>query len=76
LVEMAFLVQQGDGLCRWRTVITAATRPEADELAGDLRRGLDASPYTPSAPVRVVTDAEFMHELRLSDAARVVLSRV
>jgi hypothetical protein len=73
---MAFLVQQNDALCRWRTVITAATRPRAEELAAELRQALADSPYTPSAPVRVVSDAELMHEMNLSDAARVILSRV
>ena len=57
---MAFLVQQSDGLHRWRTVIAAATRPRADELAEELRQGLADSPYTQSAPVRVVSDAELM----------------
>ena len=73
---MAFLVQQNDALCRWRTVITAATRPRADELAAELRQALADSPYTPLAPVRVVSDAELMHEVQLSDAARVILARV
>ena len=73
---MAFLVQQSDALCRWRTVITAPTRTEADELAAELRQALVESPFTPSSPVRVVSDAELMHEMRLSDAARIVLARV
>ena len=73
---MAVLVQQSDALCRWRTVITAETRPKADELAAELRQALDDSPYTPSSPVRVVSDAELMHEMNLSDAARLVLTRV
>ena len=48
----------------------------AEELAAELRQALADSPYTPSAPVRVVSDAELMHEMNLSDAARVILSRV
>jgi hypothetical protein len=73
---VAYLVQQSDGLCRWRTVIAASSRTKADELAAEFRRALVASPFTPSSPVRVVSDAELMHEMRMSDAARVVLSRV
>jgi|KBSMisStandDraft_5_1062788.scaffolds.fasta_scaffold3004528_2 hypothetical protein len=73
---MAFLVQQSDALGRWRTVITAETRPRADELAEELRQALADSPYTPSAPVRVVSDAELMREVNMSDAARVILSRL
>jgi len=73
---MAFLVQQNDARGRWRTVITAEARPKADELAAELRQALDDSPYTPSSPVRVVSDAELMHEASLSDGARLVLARV
>jgi hypothetical protein len=57
-------------------VITAETRPRADELAEELRQALGDSPYTPSAPVRVVSDAELMREVNMSDAARVILSRL
>ena len=73
---VSFLVQQRDDHYRWRTVAAADTRPVADGLAQQLREALIATPYVSAAAVRVVTDAQVAQENRISDAARLVLSRL
>ncbi len=70
-VKARFLVQQRDGRDRWGTVTVAPTRPMANRLAQELRRALVANAYSPSATVRIVTDAEFAREIRLGRGAGV-----
>jgi hypothetical protein len=65
----SFLVQQRDARRRWRTVTAARARSTANGLAQELRRALVANPYTPAAEVRVISDIELAHEMRISSAA-------
>ena len=72
----SFYVQQRDERdWQWRTVTIADTRSAADPLAEELRRALEESPYSPVAPVRVVSDVELAQEKRIAIAARAVLRR-
>jgi hypothetical protein len=68
VVQTSFYVQQRDARCRWRTVTAAATRPMANGLGQELRRALVANPYSPVAAVRVVSDIELTHEMRIGHA--------
>jgi hypothetical protein len=56
-------------------VTAVATRPEADILAQELRRALNANRYSPAAAVRVIRDAELAHEMRLDRATAIANRR-
>jgi hypothetical protein len=76
VVQTSFYVQQRDARRRWRTVTAAATRPMANGLGQELRRALVANPYSPVAAVRVVSDIELAHEMRIGRAAGEMLRAV
>ena len=75
-MQAKFHVQQRGGRdWRWRTVITVGSHSAAEDLADELRRALDESPYSPATPVRVVSVSELAEETRVAREACKALRR-